>query len=240
MKKSDEKLIINGKRIDGRRLDELRPIKMSVGVITRADGSADVSSGDTHALASAYGPRALFPRHLQESETGILRCRYNMAPFSVDDRKSPGPDRRSIELSKVIRLALEPTLMLEDYSKATVDVFIEIIQADGSTRVTGINAASIALADAGVPMKDLVAACSVGKIDGKLIVDLCGKEDNSSEADLAFAMMPSKEYVTLLQMDGTVSNEELIELLDMAVNNCKRIYEIQKKVLKEKYKIEEE
>lgn len=235
-KKSEEKMIVNGKRIDGRELDQLRPIEMKVNVINRANGSALVKFGDSQAIVGVFGPRALFPRHLQESETGILRCRYNMAPFSVEDRKSPGPDRRSVEISKVIRLAFEPTIFLEDFPKATIDVYIEILQADGSTRVTGINAASLALADAGIPMKDLIAACSVGKIDGKLIVDLCGLEDNCGETDLAFAMMPSKKKVTLLQMDGAVTKEELMKLIDMAVKSCEKIYEEQKKILKEKYK----
>ena len=236
MKKSDIKLISNGKRIDGRDLDELRPIEMKVDVIDRANGSAKVRFGDTEAICSVFGPRVLFPKYLQESETGILRCRYNMAPFSVDDRKSPAPDRRSVELSKVIRLCLQPALFLEDFPKVTIDVYIEVLQADGSTRVTGINAASVALADAGVPMKDLVTACSVGKIDGKLIVDLCGKEDNYGEADMAVAMMPNRKKITLLQMDGILTKEEIIELMDLAVKSCEKIYEKQKKVLKEKYK----
>ncbi|MFH7860877.1 MAG: exosome complex exonuclease Rrp41 [Candidatus Aenigmatarchaeota archaeon] len=231
-----KELLKNGRRIDGRLPEELRPIEMKVGVVSRADGSALVKFGDTVAIASVYGPRALFPKHLQEQETCVVRCRYNMAPFSVDERKSPGPDRRSIELTKVIRLALEPVIFLEDFPRATIDVFVEIIQADGSTRVTAINAASLALASAGVPMKDLIAACSVGKIDGTLILDLNGEEDKNSEADLAFAMMPSKNKVTLLQMDGNLTREEIEKLLELARNACKKIYEMQRNVLKEKYR----
>jgi exosome complex component RRP41 len=236
MAKSEEKMIVGGKRTDGRKPEELRKIEMKVGIINRANGSAYVRFGDTVALASVHGPRALFPRWMQESESGILRCRYNMAPFSVDDRKSPGPDRRSVELSKVIRLALEPALFLEDFPKATVDSFVEIIQADGSTRVAGINAASLALAHAGILMKDLVVACSVGKIDGTLIVDLTGKEDNNSECDMTIAMLPGKDKVTLLQMDGVITREEFSQLLKMGKENCKKIYEIQKKTLKEKFR----
>ena len=236
MAKTDEKMIVDNKRIDGRGFEDTRPVTMEVEVVNRATGSAIVQFGGTQAISSVHGPRELFPRWMQESETGILRCRYNMAPFSVEDRKSPGPDRRSVELSKVARLALEPALFLEDFPKATIDVFIEILQADGSTRVTGINAASLALADAGVPMKDLVAACSVGKIDGQLVVDLNGKEDNNSEIDLAFAIMGTKKKVTLLQMDGIVTRSELIKLVKLAEQTCERIYNLQKKTLKEKFK----
>ena len=236
-KKSEEKLIVNGKRIDKRKPMELREVEMTVGVINRADGSAEVRFGDTIAVASVYGPRELFPRFMQESDTGILRTRYNMAPFSVDDRKSPGTDRRSTEISKVMRLALEPALMLEDFPKVTVDVFSEIVQADGSTRVTAINAASLALATAGIPMKDLVVACSVGKIDGILVLDLNGKEDNNSEADLAIAMLPSKREITLLQMDGNLTKKEVMELISQAVNAGKEIYEKQRTALRLFYKI---
>ncbi len=238
-KKSDVELIIGGIRKDKRLADQTREIKMEVGNIVSANGSAEVSFGNTRALASVHGPRPLFPKHLQESQTGILRVRYNMAPFSVDERKSPGPDRRSVEISKVIRLAMEPSLFLDDYPKVTVDGYIEIIEADGSTRVTGINALSLALSSAGIPMKDLVTACSIGKINGTLIVDLNGEEDNNSEADVAFAMMANKNLITLLQMDGLLTKEELMQLLDTAKKTCKRIYEMQRDSLLEKYKGEE-
>jgi len=237
MVKTDEKLIVDGKRVDGRALNELRKIEMIVDIVDRADGSAQVSFGNTIAVVAAYGPRELYPRFLQEVDTGILRCRYNMAPFAVDERKHPGPSRRSTELSKVIRLSLEPAIFLEDFPKATIDVFIEIVQADGSTRVTGINGASLALALAGVPMRDLVTACSVGKVDGELVIDLNGIEDNNSDADVAFAMLPNKEKITLLQMDGLLTKEELMKLLNMAKETCKEIYKLQTKVLRQKYEV---
>jgi len=236
MAKGNIKLLIDGKRMDGRLPEQLRPIEMKVGVVGRADGSALVKFGNTIAIAAVYGPRSLFPRYLQEAQSGILRCRYNMAAFSVEDRKSPGLDRRSVEISKVMRLALEPAIFLEEFPKATIDVFVEILQADGSTRVTGINAASLALMSAGIPMKDMVTACSVGKIDGSLILDLNGVEDNNSESDMAFAFMPTKDKVTLLQMDGNLSQEEIKKLFKLAKDACKKIYELQKNAIKEKYR----
>lgn len=237
MDKDEVKLLVDGKRLDGRLPKELRPIEMKVDAVSRADGSAMVKFGNTIAIAAVYGPRPLYPKHLQEARTGILRCRYNMAPFSVLERKNPGPDRRSIELSKVIRLALEPAIFLEEFPKATIDVFVEIIQADGSTRVTGINAASLALATAGIPMKDLVVACSAGKIEDTLILDLTGIEDNNSESDMAFAMMPNKKKITLLQMDGLLTKEEIKRLVKMCEEAGEKIYEMQKNAIKEKYQV---
>jgi exosome complex component RRP41 len=237
-KKADFPLVVDGKRLDGRSLEELRKIEMKTDVVSRANGSAEVSFGNTIAIASVYGPRNLYPKFLQESKTGIVRARYNMLPFSTDDRKSPGYDRRSIELSKVIRLAFEPALFLSDFPKAVVDIFIDIIQADGSTRIAAINATSLALACAGVPMRDLVAACSVGKIDGLLAVDMSGKEDNYGEADVSIAMLPSKNEVSLLQMDGDLTKDEVMKLLQMGKDACMKIYELQRKTLQKKFNTE--
>jgi len=227
-----------GKRIDGRDFLEMREIDVKLDVISRADGSAKFSFGNTVAIAACYGPRLLLPKHLQEEKEGIIRFRYNMAPFSVDERKSPGPDRRSIELSKVIKEALACSVFLEDFPRATLDVYVEILNADGSTRIASTNAASLAMASAGVPMRDLVCAVSVGKIDNTLIVDLNGIEDNNSEADLSFGMLPTKDEVVLLQMDGRLTKAELLKLLDLAKENCLKIYELQKRVLKGKYGVE--
>ncbi len=234
--KSDIKLIDNGKRIDGRSLDDTRNVKIDMDIINVADGSARVEFGNTIALSSVYGPRELFPRFMQKPNTGILRAKYNMAPFSVDDRKRPGLDRRSQEISKVMVNAIEPMLFLEDYPKSVVDVFVEIIQADGSTRVTGINAASIAIAAAGIPMRNIVTSCSVGKIEDSLVVDLDGKEDNFGSCDLAIAMATETREITLLQMDGAVSKDELKSLLEKAENTCKKIFEKQKEALRNLYK----
>jgi exosome complex component RRP41 len=234
--KKKEKLIINGKRIDGRKPEEVREIEMKVGVLNNADGSAYVRFGNTIALASVYGPKPLYPRHLQESEKAIVNCRYSMAPFSVEERARPGPDRRSIEISKVTRLALEPAIFLEDFPKACIDVYIEILQADGSTRCTGINAASLALIDAGVPMRDLVVALSGGKIDGKIVLDLNGKEDNNCEADIPIAFLPSKGEITLLQMDGNLTQDEVKKIIRMVMEAGKDIYKKQKEALLSKYK----
>ncbi len=240
MKKCEKKLIENGRRLDGRKPEEAREIEMQVGIIEKADGSAKARFGKTIAIASVYGPKLLHPKHLQDIEKCTLRVRYAMVPFSVDERKPYGPDRRSIELSKIIRIALEPAIFLEDFPRTVIDVFIDIMQADGSTRVTSINAASLALAIGGIPMRDLVAACSVGKVDGTLVVDLTGIEDNCCEADVSFAMMPSKNKITLLQMDGLLTKEELLKLINMAKETCLKIYEKQKETLKNKFKGEVE
>ncbi|MCS7367169.1 MAG: exosome complex exonuclease Rrp41 [archaeon YNP-WB-062] len=223
----------NGLRVDGRRWNELRPLKIEVGVLSNVDGSARIIQGKTHILVGVYGPRESFAKHVSLPDKSVVRCRYRMAPFSVEERKSPAPSRREIELSKVIREALEPAILVEEFPRTTIDIFIEVLEADGGTRCASITAASVALADAGVPMRDLVAACAVGKADGKLVVDLSDMEDKYGEADVPVAVMPNKNTITLLQMDGTLTTDEFNTLLQLAMKSCKHIHEVQRKALKD-------
>ncbi len=232
-----EKLIVDGKRLDGRAPDELRQLKIEAGILKRADGSASVELGANKVLAAVYGPREMHPRHLQQPDTAVLRCRYNMAPFSVDERKRPGPDRRSVEISKVTREALEPVLFLELYPRSAIDVFIEVLQADAGTRTAGITAATVALADAGVPMRDMISSVAVGKIDDTIVLDLTKAEDNWGTTDMPIAMMPRKKLITLLQMDGHFTKEEFEQALDLAFKGCEQIYGAQRQALREKYAI---
>jgi len=236
LQKKPEKLIDkNNVRLDGRKLDELRSVKIGVGILANADGSAYIEQGKNKILAAVYGPKEVHPRHLALPDRTVLRCRYHMAPFSVQERKSPAPSRREIELSKVIREAIEPSIFVEYYPRTSIDVFIEVLQADGGTRCAGITVASLALADAGIPMRDLVAACAAGKVDGHLVLDLNDLEDKGGEADLPLALMSNLNAITLLQMDGDLTVNEFEQVLNLAVKGCKEIYTVQKDALKAKY-----
>jgi len=226
------------KRLDGRKFGELRPIEAKAGVIKSADGSGYFRIGNSSAFATVYGPRELFPKFLQNPSKGVLRCNYNMMPFSsVGDRVRPGGSRRSKEISLVTKNALLPVLDLEDFPNSVVDVFIELDQTDAGTRCAGICAASIALADAGLKMKDLVAAVSVGKVDDKVLVDLNYDEEayDAEVADIPIAIIPSTKEISLLQMDGLISKEELKKGLEMGWDAALKIRDIQRKALKEKY-----
>jgi exosome complex component RRP41 len=237
--KADIQLIDeNGLRIDGRRPDELRPLRIEAGVLKRPDGSAYLEWGNNRVLAGAYGPREAHPRHRQDPVRALVQCRYNMAPFSVDDRKRPGPDRRSVEISKVCSEALGRVVLRELFPRATVDVFVEILQADAGTRCAGLTAAAVAVADAGIPMRDLVSACAAGKAGGQIILDLNKEEDNYGEADLPTAIAPRTGEIVLLQMDGHLTQDEFYQALDMATASCKEIYKIQADALKRRYPVE--
>jgi exosome complex component RRP41 len=234
--KKQEKLIDeNGIRLDGRKFDEIRPTKIEVGVLANADGSAYIEQGKNRILAGVFGPREVHPKHLALPDRALLRSRYHMAPFSVQERKSPAPSRRELELSKVIRESLEPAIFTEYFPRTTVDLFIEVLQADGGTRSAGITVASVALADAGIPMRDLISACAAGKVEGQVVLDLTDVEDKAGDADMPLAYQPSANAITLLQMDGMMTTDEFEQTVKLAIEGCKQLNQIQKEALRAKY-----
>ncbi|RLG18813.1 exosome complex exonuclease Rrp41 [Nanoarchaeota archaeon] len=222
------------KRFDGRSFDEFRPVEIKVGVIPRADGSAMFKIGKTVAIAGVKGPRELHPAHRRDPEKAVLNVYYDMVSFSTPDRVRPGPDRRDTELSKVIREALEPALLLDKFPYAGIDLFVYILQANAGTRCAAISAASLALAHAGIPMRDLVSAVACGKVGDKIVVDLTKEEEDYEEGatDVPIAIMPRTRKITLLQMDGSMTPEEAKEIVRKGIKACEKIAELQREALK--------
>ncbi|MBI4167913.1 MAG: exosome complex exonuclease Rrp41 [Candidatus Aenigmarchaeota archaeon] len=235
MRKFTNMLKVMPIRADGRSKEELRELVIKAGVLKNAEGSAYVKMGNTVAVAGVYGPRELFPKFLQNPEKAHLKCRYNMAPFSTKDRKRPGQDRRSQEISKVVADALEAAIFTKEFPKVGIDIYIEILQGDAGTRCAGINAASVALADAGIPMRGLIAAVAAGKVDGDYVLDLTYNEEEKTKADIPVAYMPSMKKITLLQMDGDLSADDLKNVVNVAIKGCEKVYEAQVEALKNKY-----
>ncbi len=229
-------LIVNGKRMDGRGLTDLRPLKIKAGVLNKADGSAYVEWGNNKVLAAVYGPRECIPRHDVNPYHAVVRCRYTMAPFcSMEEHGRSGPNRRSTEISKVIREVFENVVLAEHFPKTAIDVYMEVLQSDGGTRIAALTAAAVALADAGIPMKDIVCGVAVGKIDGQIAADFGKYEDNFGESDIPVALSQRTGEVLLLQMDGLLTKDELMKALDIAFEASKQVSELQIRALKERY-----
>lgn len=225
------------KREDGREFDQVRDMTAKVGIVPSADGSASFQTGKTKAIAVVRGPRTLHPQHMQNAQTGILRVSYGMMPFSVEDRIRPGPNRRAEEIGKVTEWALNSVVDLSGFPNTVVDVFIQIPQADAGTRVAGINAAALALAHAGIPMKEMVSAIGVGKIDKTLVVDLNKYEDSlfhdgEGSTDIPVVMTSRTKEIALLQLDGKISVSEFKEVIEMAKKACDDILKVQTDALK--------
>lgn len=226
----------DGKRNDGRALDELRPLSIEARVLNDADGSALVIWGKNKILAGVFGPRECIPRHDQSPYRAVLRCRYNMAPFcSLEEHGRSGPSRRSQELSKVITEAFENVVIAESYPRSAIDVYIDVLQSDGGTRCAAITAVAVALADAGIPCKDMVSAVAVGKIGGQMAVDLSKEEDNHGQSDnpMAFAMRNGE--ILLYQMDGLLTREEIESGMVLARSAAAVVHQKQTDALRRVY-----
>ncbi len=231
------KLMHNGKRLDGRMPDELRKIRIEAGVLKNANGSAYLEWGKNRIIAAIYGPRDVVPKHFADPNAAIIKCRYSMAPFSsLEEHGRAGQNRRAIEISKVIKEVFENAVILEEFPNSEIDIFLEVLQSDGSTRAACINAAAVALASAGIPMKDMVYGVSVGKVDGEICVDVDMIEDNYSEADMPMAISHRDNRILLLQMDGEMDSSEIRKGFDMAVAAGEKIKSLQREALLQMYK----
>ncbi len=230
------KLIVDGKRLDGRGMDELRPIRIDAHVLNDADGSSYLEWGNNKIICGVFGPRECIPKHGQSPYRAKIKCRYGMAPFSsLEEHGRSGPNRRSIELSKVIREVFENVIIAESYPKTQIEIFIDVLASDGGTRCAAITAAAVALADAGIPMKDLVCAVAAGKIGGQMALDFSKDEDNYGESDMPVAVAPRNWDILLFQMDGLLTKEEIEEGFGLVSGAARKINELQADALRRVY-----
>eukprot|EP01102_Stenamoeba_stenopodia_P022610 TRINITY_DN9502_c0_g1_i1.p1 TRINITY_DN9502_c0_g1~~TRINITY_DN9502_c0_g1_i1.p1 ORF type:complete len:250 (+),score=48.24 TRINITY_DN9502_c0_g1_i1:154-903(+) len=229
-----------GLRTDGRRPKELRNIRCKLGLFSRADGSAYFEQGNTKALATVYGPREVpaYRRASSLHDRAIINCEYSMATFSTGERKRKTKgDRRATEISLVIRQTFESVIMTHLFPRSQISIYIQILQADGGTRCAGINAATLALINAGIPMREFVTSCAAGCINNIPILDLNFLEDSAGGPDLPIAYLPSSNKVTMLQMDSKLNLEQFEKVVQLAADGCKKIHEILVKEV-EKYTLE--
>ncbi|PIN85410.1 MAG: exosome complex exonuclease Rrp41 [Candidatus Diapherotrites archaeon CG11_big_fil_rev_8_21_14_0_20_37_9] len=236
--KKDELVYVDskGKRVDGRKVEDLRPIKIEVGVIPQADGSAYLEWGQNKAFASVYGPRECLPKHSASPYKAVVKFNYRMATFSVPDRKNPRPGRREYEISKVCGEALERSIFVERFPNTQIDVTVELFDSNAGSRIAGLCAASVALADAGIPMRGLVCGTGVGKAGGKIIVDLDKTEEDAPDAvDIPLAIISNTKEVVLMQLDGILSKKEWQQAMKMGIDASLKVHEIQKAALKARY-----
>ncbi len=229
-------LIKDGKRLDGRDFNELRSLRIEAGTLENAEGSAYLEWGDNKVLVAVYGPREAMPKHMADPAKAIVKCIYAMAPFSsLEDHGRSGPNRRAIEISKVTKEVFENVIMLNDYPGSEIDIYIQILQSDGGTRAAGITAAAVAVANAGIHIKDLVYAVSAGRIDEHVVLDVNMIEDNYSDADMPVAVAHRNKDIVLMQMDGGFTKEQFKQGIDMIFAAGEKIHKEQRRALEQCY-----
>ncbi|KAI3888656.1 hypothetical protein MKX03_027234 [Papaver bracteatum] len=182
-------------------------------------------------------PTEVENRSEQLNDRALVSCEYSMANFSIGDRmRKPKGDRRSTEISLVIRQTLEACIMTNLMPRSQIDVFVQVLQADGGTRSACINAATLALADAGIPMRDLATSCSAGYLNSTPLLDLNYVEDSAGGPDVSVGILSKMDKVTLLQMDAKLPMETFETVMQLAVDGCKEIAKYIRKVLQENTK----
>lgn len=183
-------------------------------------------------MAAVFGPKEVEQRSLMDPTKAIVRCEYAMATFSTGERRRRGKgDRRATEISMVVKNTLEQTIMLELMPRTQIDVYIQVLQADGGTRCASVNAAFLALADAGIPMRDIVSSCAAGYLDGTALLDLNYLEDSGGGPDVVVGLHPSLDRVVLLQSDNRIGIDTFEEVMGLAIEGCKAIASFMRETL---------
>jgi len=219
--------IIDGKpRIDGRGREDIRAISIEVGLLPRTHGSALFTRGETQALVTATLGTSDDAQIIEEYEgehehTFLLH--YNFPPFSVGETKFlRGPSRRDIGHGNLARKALSPVLPTEDTFPYTVRVVSDILESNGSSSMATVCGGTLALMDAGVPIKAPIAGVAMGLVsDGEryaILTDIAGQEDHYGDMD--FKVAGSRDGITALQMDIKIRGLKR-EILERALEQAR-------------------
>ncbi|XP_018430056.1 PREDICTED: exosome complex component RRP41 [Nanorana parkeri] len=230
-----ELLSDEGFRQDGRKPGELRKVQCRMGVFAQADGSAYIEQGNTKALAVVYGPHEIRgSRSKTLHDRAVVNCQYSMATFSTGERKRrPHGDRKSTEMTIHLKQTFEAAILTQLYPRSQIDIYVQILQADGGNYCTCVNAATLAVIDAGIPMRDYVCASSAGFIEDTPLVDLSYIEEAAGGPQLALALLPKSNQIALLEMNSRLHEDHLERVMDAASKACKDVYAVLDQVVRE-------
>ncbi|MEI8372827.1 MAG: ribonuclease PH [Planctomycetota bacterium] len=234
-------------RHDGRQADELRPLKIKRRYTRTSPGSVLISAGNTTVLCCA-AVEAEVPPWLKGKGRGWLTAEYSMLPGSTSPRKrrerGANLDGRTTEIQRLIGRSLRAVVDLEAIGERTVTIDCDVLEADGGTRTLSITGGFLALVDAlqavakdlpagARPLRDSLAAVSVGIVDGRPLLDLCYQEDFAAEVDMNVVMTGSGRFVELQGTgeEATFSEKELSAMLDLARGGIRDLTALQQKTL---------
>ncbi|KAL8608958.1 Exosome complex component RRP41 [Nucella lapillus] len=215
-------------RVDGRRPHELRKISCRLGVFRQADGSAYIEQGNTKVLAAVYGPHEVRRgRGRALHDRAVVNCQFSMATFSTGERKRrPRGDRKSTEMTSHLQQTFDTTILTALHPRSQIDIFVEVLQADGGNYSACVNAATLALIDAGIPLKDYVCACSAGFSRETALVDMNHLEESSGCPQLTVAMLAKSRKLVFLQMTSRLHGDHLAALTDRAMAGCGDVHSV--------------
>ncbi|KAG9510229.1 Proteasome subunit alpha type-4, partial [Fragariocoptes setiger] len=224
-------------RFDGRRGHELRKINCKLGVFEQADGSAYLEMGNTNVLAAVFGPHEISKassKHKASSfqERALINCQYSQATFSTTERKrAPRADIRSTEITNNMREIFETAILTNIFPNSQIDIFLEVLQSDGSNLSACINAATLALIHAGIPIKDFVVSCSVSLIDDQPVVDVSHFEETTANLPvMTLSLLPKSKQIVSMESSGRIPLDTMEKIVDSAVTGCEELHQIFKSI----------
>ena len=229
-----ELLLNQGLRFDGRRGNELRRLHCKLAVLEQADGSAYLEMGNTNVLAAIYGPHEISKNRASASrDRATINCQYSQASFSTFERKKRTKSSlRSIEITNNIREIFENAILTNLFPNSQIDIFLEVLQSDGSNLSACVNAATLAIIHAGIPIKDFVVSCSASLIDDTPIVDVSHFEEASASLPImTISMLAKSKQIVSMQSSGKIALESIEKLVDGTVTSCEEIHQICKSVI---------
>ena len=236
------------KRSDGRGITALRPVTITRNYLKHAEGSVLIQIGDTKVICSASVEERV-PLFLRNTGKGWITAEYSMLPRSTHTRTSRDSltgrgNGRAFEIQRLIGRSLRSVTDLSAFGERTIWIDCDVIQADGGTRTASITGAYVALVDAfrkmvkngtieKIPVKDSIAAISVGKVDGEIVLDLDYEEDSKAEVDMNVVMTGGGKFVEIqgTAEGGVFTKREMDRLLKIAQAGIKALTRIQKKSL---------
>ncbi|KAM7496774.1 hypothetical protein LguiA_021188 [Lonicera macranthoides] len=216
-------------RPDGRGFQQCRPAFLRTGAVNAASGSAYAEFGNTKVIVSVFGPRES-KKAMMYSDIGRLNCNVSYTTFATPVR-GQGPDCK--EFSSMLHKALEGAIIVDTFPKTTVDVFALVLESGGGDLPVVISCASIALADAGIMMYDLVASVSVSCLGKNLVIDPISEEESYQDGSLMITCLPSRNEVTQLTVSGEWSTPKIHEAMELCLDACSKLGKIMRSCLKE-------
>jgi len=228
-------------RIDGRSKDKIRKVTITRNFNKYAEGSCLIELGGTKVICTASVEESV-PPFLKNTQTGWVTAEYGMLPRSCDKRIPRGKDSgRTYEIQRLVGRSLRSVTEMKSLGERTIWIDCDVLQGDGGTRTASITGSFIALVDAlakikkekkisSIPVKDYVAATSVGIVNNTLLLDLCYDEDSKAEVDMNIVMTGSGEFI---EIQGTAerapfSKDKMDKMLELAKKGIEDLFSIQR------------
>lgn len=205
-----------GLRFDGRRSKELRRIACKTSIFSQADGSSFLKQGNTQCIVTVYGPKEHGKRSVSLHDKATLNVNMQIAAFSSGIRKQQlRHDKKLLEAANSIKQVFQKVIHTSSFPRSEIEISIQLLQIDGGILHTAINATTLALIDAGIPMTDFVCSCSAGVFNDESILDLNHIEENAEVPTLTVALMPKTNKVVLVGLESRIHMEHLDNVLEV-------------------------